>query len=73
MKIKIKKITKMYFLKVTEVKVQNGNVSWHISLLFYLEHSNHVSRPHLLFYHILVQSDFKYGGHLGKPTKSYMY
>jgi hypothetical protein len=28
------------FLKVTEVKVQNGTVCWHISLLFDLEHSN---------------------------------
>jgi hypothetical protein len=27
-------------LKVTEVKVQNGTVSWYVSLLFDLEHFN---------------------------------
>jgi hypothetical protein len=27
-------------LKVTEVKVQNGTISWHVSWLFVLEHSN---------------------------------
>jgi hypothetical protein len=51
---------------MTEVRVQNGTVSRHISLLFDLEQSNLVRTSshqcrHLHFFQTLARSEFKHG------------
>jgi hypothetical protein len=47
------------FFKVTEVEVQNGNVSWHVTLLVDLEHSNMVSGVNLYPGTIYISTKFR--------------